>query len=624
MTSENLNSSPIHPKNDTQPTPSAPMPMTYSQNSTKMASENLNSSPKISMHPKNDTQPNHSAPPMPMTSSQNPTKTMADYLNSPPKTSMHPKNDKQQTPSAPPMPSSSSSSNPNQPSSSSHPNQPSSSNPNQPSPSSPSSIYPNYDMKDLVENMFPDSPPSENSSQKSESFEELIISVPGAYLHLIDKHLSVELASGDFSIIQLRQGNNVVAILARLGETIQWPLTKDEACVKLDYSHYFFSICAPKENEKDSDMLNYGLTFASKGQEKVLKEMDEFLDHYTSFSVQKVDENKGALDMRFMVRLSPLDLRSDSKKEEMGKNCNAYWTTLAPNVEDYSGTAAKLIAAGSGRLVKGILWCGDVTVDRLNWGNEILKIKMGPGCHKNVSPETLKNIQRVKKVTMMTEKVAGGVLSGVLKVSGYFSSSVANSKFGKKFLKLVPGEMALATLDGFSKVCEAFEVSGKNVLTTSSTVTTELVSHKYGEEAAKATNEGLDAAGHAVGAAWTVFKIRTAMNPRTAMAPRLMSKSGLHNATEDMRNKAIKGMKKDSPKKPKKSNFTLCLLFDTDGAGVFVAVVFVAVRNQSLVDPGIGLVCAVVCSIFVYRHITCVDEDGGRLPVPRTRSDPFF
>ena len=76
---------------------------------------------------------------------------------------------------------------------------------------------------------------------------------------------------------------------------------------------------------------------------------------------------------------------------------------------------------------------------------------------------------------------------------------------------------------------------------------------RYGEEAAKATNEGLDAAGHAVGAAWTVFKIRTAMNPRTAMAPRLMSKSGLHNATEDMRNKAIKGMKKDTPKKPKKS-----------------------------------------------------------------------
>lgn len=50
----------------------------------------------------------------------------------------------------------------------------------------------------------------------------------------------------------------------------------------------------------------------------------------------------------------------------------------------------------------------------------------------------------------MTEKVATGVLSGVVKVSGYLTSSVANSKMGKKFFKLLPGEVVLASLDGFS------------------------------------------------------------------------------------------------------------------------------------------------------------------------------
>ena len=50
----------------------------------------------------------------------------------------------------------------------------------------------------------------------------------------------------------------------------------------------------------------------------------------------------------------------------------------------------------------------------------------------------------------MTQKVANGVLSGVVKVSGIVTSSVANSKVGKKFLGLLPGEMVLATLDGFS------------------------------------------------------------------------------------------------------------------------------------------------------------------------------
>lgn len=53
-------------------------------------------------------------------------------------------------------------------------------------------------------------------------------------------------------------------------------------------------------------------------------------------------------------------------------------------------------------------------------------------------------------MTKMTESVAKGVLTGVVKVSGFFTSSVANSKAGKKFFKLLPGEVVLASLDGFS------------------------------------------------------------------------------------------------------------------------------------------------------------------------------
>lgn len=50
----------------------------------------------------------------------------------------------------------------------------------------------------------------------------------------------------------------------------------------------------------------------------------------------------------------------------------------------------------------------------------------------------------------MTQRVATGVLTGVVKVSGYFTGSLANSKMGKKFFKYLPGEVLLASLDGFS------------------------------------------------------------------------------------------------------------------------------------------------------------------------------
>ena len=58
---------------------------------------------------------------------------------------------------------------------------------------------------------------------------------------------------------------------------------------------------------------------------------------------------------------------------------------------------------------------------------------------------------RVQSVSRMSEKVATGILTGVIKVSGYFTRSVANSKVGKKVIGLIPGEIVLASLDGFGR-----------------------------------------------------------------------------------------------------------------------------------------------------------------------------
>ncbi|XP_004287799.1 PREDICTED: uncharacterized protein LOC101295942 [Fragaria vesca subsp. vesca] len=451
-----------------------------------------------------------------------------------------------------------------------------------PEPSAPN-LYPSLDMDDLYGDLFLEDPtyyeiPPESQSQIQEppsapplAAEEVLIRIPGAIVNLIDKDYSVELASGDFTIVKLVQGDDVVAILARVEDKIQWPLLKDEAVVKLDDSHYFFSLFAPenqespapatesgedgktkkkdkkkkknekKEKEKAKDVdnfLNYGLTIPSKGQEKLVRELDEVLKSCSSFSVQKVSEKakkKGeALDSSLALGTAPGELNAE-KKREMEEQSAAYWTTLAPNVEDYNGSAAKLIAAGTGQLIRGILWCGDVTVDRLNRGNEVLKKRMEPGSQKEVSPQTMRRIKRAKKVSKTTQKVATCVLSGVLKVSGYFTSTVVNSKVGKKFFRHLPGEILLAGLDGFCKVCDAVEVAGKNVMSTSSTVTTELVSHKYGEEAGKAASEGLDAAGHAIGTAWTVYKIRKALNPKSAIKSSTLAKSAAKAKADEVR-----------------------------------------------------------------------------------------
>ncbi|KAF3434694.1 hypothetical protein FNV43_RR21779 [Rhamnella rubrinervis] len=417
--------------------------------------------------------------------------------------------------------------------------------------SSSSSLYPAVDMKDLAQNLFPD----DSQSPHVQSSEEVLVKIPGAIVHLIEKDNSVELACGELTIVGLRQGDNIVAVLARIGDDIQWPLAKDEAAVKLDDAHYFFSLRVPASgNDEDEDdensvsikdqcvLLNYGLTIASKGQEGKLKELDGVLEKYSCFSVQKVKwlGSWGVLDGSVASETSPDELKSKEKKDLIRKSSAAYWTTLAPNVDDYSGSVARLIATGSGQLIRGILWCGDVTVDRLNWGNEFLKKRMGPGSNSEISPQALKRMKRVRKLTKMSENVATGILSGVVKVSGFFTSSIVNSKVGKKFFSLLPGEIVLASLDGFNKVCDAVEVAGRNVMSTTSVVTTGLVSQRYGEQAAKVTNVGLDAAGHAFGTAWAVFKIRKALNPKSVLKPTTLAKAAAKSNSAQLKAKCNK------------------------------------------------------------------------------------
>ncbi|QCD88703.1 protein EARLY-RESPONSIVE TO DEHYDRATION 7, chloroplastic-like [Vigna unguiculata] len=384
--------------------------------------------------------------------------------------------------------------------------------------SSSSSIYPSVETENLIR----------EEPNATEAMENVLVTVPGAILHLIEKESSVHLASGNLTISSLGEGDKVVAVLARVGDKVQWPLAKDVAAVKLDESHYFFTLQVPqKQAENGFEVLNYGLTVAAKGQEKVLRELDGVLEKYSFLSKEKVKGVSGweVLDGSVTTETSPEELKSEEKREVIEERSGAYWTTLAPNVEDYSGRFARWIAAGSGHVIRGILWAGDVTVERLKWGNDFMKKRLEPGSQSQISPQALENMKRVKKLTKMSEKVATGVLSGVVKVSGFFTSSVVNSKPGKKFFSLLPGEIVLATMDGFNKVVDAVEVAGRNVMSTSSSVTTELVSHRYGEQAAQVANEGLDAAGHAIGTAWAVFKLRKALNPKSVIKPTTLAKA---------------------------------------------------------------------------------------------------
>ena len=54
------------------------------------------------------------------------------------------------------------------------------------------------------------------------------------------------------------------------------------------------------------------------------------------------------------------------------------------------------------------------------------------------------------------------------------------------------------------------------------------------------TNEGFDAAGHAIGTAWAVFKIGKAFDPKSALKPITLAKVAAEENSAELRAKYTK------------------------------------------------------------------------------------
>ena len=149
----------------------------------------------------------------------------------------------------------------------------------------------------------------------------------------------------------------------------------DEAAVKFDACHYFFSLSVPNEafegysNDEDTsnlasscdiskNILNYGVTFAARGQAAALQELDKHLEKYSSFSQQKVSHSSSGslsgssvLDDNMAQDIALAELYFDEKRQMIEERYVNFGTTLAPNVEDYSSSDILSIAAGSRQLI---------------------------------------------------------------------------------------------------------------------------------------------------------------------------------------------------------------------------------------------------------------------------------
>lgn len=303
-----------------------------------------------------------------------------------------------------------------------------------------------------------------------------------------------------------------------------------------------------QSGEKVPEILTYGVTFPAEGYDKALPVLDSLLERYSHFSSPTLihgdkakeeqlkrnqdgglyiaskgmnvlaNHNTTTTDNTYggMV-IPPENIASNGKKQMQisEQNQAEFWTTMAPNVDDYGSSVARGIATGSGQIIKGIFWVRDSSVTQLDNGSIYMqsKLKANDKEHK-VSPRVLRNLHRVRRMSRATDNVAKALLTGVLVTTGFFEGAIIKSRAGKKIFKLMPGEVALVSLDAFGKLFDAVDKTGRDVLLSTSLMTQNVVGHRFGEPAAKVAEETLATYGHVVSTAWTVVRLRKALNPQ--------------------------------------------------------------------------------------------------------------
>ncbi|KAF8052053.1 hypothetical protein N665_1619s0006 [Sinapis alba] len=332
--------------------------------------------------------------------------------------------------------------------------------------------------------------------------EEVLLQIQGCRAHLIDGSEAVELAAGDFELVQVSENGVALAMVVRIGNDLQWPVIKDEPVVKLDARDYLFTLPV-----KDGDPLSYGVTFFPRDPNDVvfgnsLELLDDFLGENSCFSSSS----------------------SSSSSSSLRVNNGIDWKEFAPRIEDYNNVVAKAIAGGTGHIIRGIFKCSNAYTNQVNKEGETMitkaEKKSGASSQRNATTnknQINKNLQRVRKLSRATEKLSKTMLNGVGVVSGSVMAPIVKSKPGKAFFSMVPGEVLLASLDALNKILDAAEAAERQTLSATSKATTRMVSERLGESAGEATRDVLDTVGHAVGTAWNVLKIRKALYPSSSL-----------------------------------------------------------------------------------------------------------
>ncbi|RZC53006.1 hypothetical protein C5167_011860 [Papaver somniferum] len=344
----------------------------------------------------------------------------------------------------------------------------------------------------------------ESSPVTTTSKEELLLQIPGCTVNLVQEGEAEEIAKGNFNLAKLSAESVTLAIQIKVGDELQWPLTKEEPVVKLNELNYLFPLSMEDMN------LTYGVSFSQQSGSG-LTDLDSFLKEHSCFS----------------------GVSSSSPSETTSNTRALNWAELAPKIEKYSAILAQVMPGRTGEIIKGISRLSNACTQQVAKGGAMVITEATEETKADLETETNKSskkttnskkrcvlskgLARVRAVSENTEKRSKTVLN-IIEMGTGSAVGPISSHAGGEILATGPGKVLLDSIGAFSNFMDAAEAAEKKALSASSKAATKMVSERFGESAGEVTEDVFAIAGHAPSTAFNIVKIRKAVDPASSFS----------------------------------------------------------------------------------------------------------
>ncbi|XP_047951826.1 senescence/dehydration-associated protein At4g35985, chloroplastic-like [Salvia hispanica] len=300
---------------------------------------------------------------------------------------------------------------------------------------------------------------------------DILVRIPECKVILMNEGEAGQLAAGDFELQWISDGDVALAAAVKVGEKLQWPLTKDEPILKLDALNYLFSLPM-----SDAQPLSYGVAFAPETSGGLLGQLDALLAKHCLFTAAQ-------------------------KKKNVGID----WNKFAPAVDQYNTLLGQAIAIGTGHVIRGIFKCTEAYTSKVQEiGETILIPRVGEnnadqpekisdsGANQNKASLN-KALIHAKKLTNMTYKITKTMVD----VIDEASESVREAR--------------VASINAVKMLLEATEAARNEAIEATAGAVQDAVTRRCGERAGKRTEHIFEIVGNCASTLCNIFKIRKAV-----------------------------------------------------------------------------------------------------------------